>query len=94
MNGGIDRGPCLFYWALSYRRKLIRTVWFAGITLLTMVLLQVGGIFPDPEGWVFIGLVAVVAVGQAACNWFRWKDQRLDSLSAERSAGQNSSSRT
>jgi hypothetical protein len=27
MYGGTDKGPCLLYWNLSYRRKFIRSLW-------------------------------------------------------------------
>ena len=69
----IDKGPNLFYYSLSYRRKMIRNamvfpvivVWFLALFLLV-----------DLSPLVLLSLSAIVLisfVGQFVYNYFMWK---------------------
>jgi hypothetical protein len=75
MRGGVDQGFCLSYWRLSYRRKLIRTVWGCVIgALLMAVLLPKLGL----SGWQLYGLVTLaVVLGalQVLYNYNRWQSE-------------------
>src|ERR1700742_3983790 len=41
MTGGIDKGFCLIYWRMCYRRKFLRTLWIflLSVAALPLVLL-------------------------------------------------------
>jgi len=63
---GIDEGFCLSYYHLSYRRKLIRTVW---VMVLSpgMLLLEL-----PHRGTLLLVTLAIGAV-QAIYNYWKWQ---------------------
>jgi hypothetical protein len=87
MRGGADRGPCLNYWRLSYRRKFIRTLWTvpwaAGLALIHWTGLWarfVAAVFdPTVAGWADrvvwwgIGAALLAAVAQGTYTFARWR---------------------
>src|SRR4051812_22617976 len=84
MTGGIDRGFCLLYWRLSYRRKFLRTVWLSVLGLPVLVFFQLTGLSNEPLqllagryaywlGWGLIGALAAIGVLQAWYTWLRWR---------------------
>jgi hypothetical protein len=84
MRGGIDKGPCVRYSRLSYRRKLIRTGWVALLGLPLLSVLHVGGVIPrglrrfgvpDAEtvGWGIVACCAGVCILQAWYNLYQWR---------------------
>lgn len=68
---GIDQGRCLVYWLLSFRRRLIRDLWFAPIGLA----LGIGLVFASHASrfWVVGLLLSQLAIPY---NYFKW--QRLE----------------
>ncbi len=78
MTGGIDRGPCWWYSRLSYRRKLIRTLW---ITPLAFALAGVTYLYGPSLAFIpaslFLPLMGAAAIGQIGYNWFRWSRESL-----------------
>jgi hypothetical protein len=63
---GIDKGFCLVYFSLSYRRKLIRTLWMMPFAFVLLFL-----DIPYPVLW-FVGSL-VLSIIQAAYNFYQWK---------------------
>jgi hypothetical protein len=82
MTGGVDQGPCLSYWKLSYRRKMIRTLW--GATLLPIVVVlhvsgsmsgmigSVGCPRPVKAAWWWAGWCYATFPLQLGYNYYRW----------------------
>jgi hypothetical protein len=68
---GVDQGPCLTYWSLSYRRRLVRDLWSIPIFVLMAIWL----IYRHPSSWWWLLLVPV-ALGSTVYNYFQW--QRLE----------------
>jgi hypothetical protein len=73
----VDKGFCLDYWRLSYRRKLIRSLWCIPFALLVVPLM------PYSSGWARslyerLGPWAIGALLLAACsiqvgyNYYMW----------------------
>lgn len=73
MSEKIDKGFELIYWKLTYRRKLIRTLWMVPFVFLMLLL---------PADFVELGLprnvhivLALVLFGvQAAYNYCKWRN--------------------
>jgi uncharacterized protein (TIGR03067 family) len=81
MRGGIDKGFCLNYWRLSYRRKFIRDLWSMAIFLPLLGLLFWWQEWGNVSG--LIALLLVLGVWTAAGNYRRWQaDRRIDALVA------------
>jgi hypothetical protein len=76
MVGGCDKGFCLNYWKLSYRRKFLRTIWG-----LAIVLVGAAAIFATQQGYrtvpgyVVLGTVLLIGVAQAIYNYSRWQSE-------------------
>ena len=71
MSGGIDKGYCLEYFQLSYRRKLIRTLWFLPFSFLLLV-----PPYPHWFQWSVFGLTLVVGLVQGVYNYRKWQTER------------------
>jgi len=55
MDNGIDKGFCLMYHKLSYRRKFIRTIWmtpFAILVIYIVTSLNPNSIYLFPIGYI------------------------------------------
>jgi hypothetical protein len=87
MRGGVERGICLNYWRLSYRRKFIRAAWMAAVILTVLVAFQVTGELDDylgsvnkrpmeGKGWRIVGIVAALIAFQLAYTFLRWRSER------------------
>ncbi len=75
MKNGVDKGFCVAYYALSYRRKFIRTLWVLAFSPLLLLLHQI----PTAHSfisylWIFFFTV-VVGVAQATYNYKKWKQE-------------------
>lgn len=75
MSEKVDRGvePC--YWRLSYRRRMIRTLWLSPILCVILA----AGIYKRSfsfalAGTVGAGLFAGILI-QAAYNYKKWKEE-------------------
>ena len=76
MRGGVDRGFCLIYWKLSYRRKFWRTLW----TILIGLLLVIGVVAFSSKrfgtlDYLFVAAIAVIGVLQAFYSYYRWQSE-------------------
>ena len=70
----VDKGMEFCYWNLSYRRRLIRTLWMVPIWILLVILLHTkfqSRIFTCIVG----GLSGILLWIQAAYNYKKWKDK-------------------
>ena len=77
MRYGIDKGFCLSYHELSYRRKLIQTIWVIAFSPLILLLsrLPSAPIYNLPFYlWGFL-LTVVIGVIQAIYNFVKWKQE-------------------
>lgn len=82
MNGGCDKGFCLSYYKLSYRRKFIRTIWTLVIgSLAVAALLKFRPVLWTKPTWLVICGVVLVLIFliQAAYNYSRWQAELRDS---------------
>ena len=76
MHRGCDKGFCISYWRLSYRRKCFRTIW---TTLIGLII--VAALFAWRSGEVsrpvYSLLAALLALGvlQAVYNYWRWQKE-------------------
>lgn len=79
MKGGIDRGSCLLYGHLSYRRKLIRTVW-ANAVLIALICFTTMGVnqFFDKAILIGVSVIAIAAVAIAIHNAICWQQERRE----------------
>lgn len=79
MKGGIDRGWCLLYKHLSYRRKLIRTVW-ANAVLIAMICFTTMGVnqFFDTAVLIGVSVITIAAGATAIHNAIRWQQERRE----------------
>ena len=71
-NEKVDKGFQLIYWKLSYRRKFIRTVWFALFLPLLAFMPQAIKPFGLERVQVII-LFALILILQAGYNYYMWK---------------------
>ncbi len=76
MYGGCDQGFCFSYWSLSYRRKLIRSIWSTIIAIpIWIVVLTFQS---DMSGWLICAIVVVATLGgvlQALYNYRCWQTE-------------------
>ncbi len=94
MKDGIDMGPCLSYWRLSYRRKFIRTLWMAPFVLFAIGLAATASylVFGPALHLAPLQITSVAAlimsmawIVQAGYNLVRWRMEH--GSSHEASAG-------
>ena len=82
----IDKGFCLFYWKLSYRRKFIRTLWTIPYAVIVIVLILMAERHLDAFRFPFPGLgtngfiilIIFVSVFQLVYNYIRWKREQAE----------------
>lgn len=74
MRGGIDKGFCVNYWRLSYRRKFLRDLWVGALVCILLVVLS------QLLKWENLGmlLATLFAVGlvSAGYNYRQWQAER------------------
>ena len=74
MSEKVDKGIEVCYWKLSYRRKLIRTLWM--IPVLIMINIVICKEFPAYSYARIIGVILFLPVFiQAAYNYKKWKNE-------------------
>jgi hypothetical protein len=73
MTKPIDKGFCLSYWKLSYRRKLIRTLWTIPLVGLLILLPEHSFILKYFTRAEVGGLLFLAAAIQATYNYLKWK---------------------
>ncbi len=59
---GIDKGFCLNYYKLSYRRKLIRTLWLSPVVLMVLAVSK-----------AFFWICLLLLAAQAVYNFAMWQ---------------------
>lgn len=93
MKDGIDKGFCLSYWRLSYRRKFIWSLWSIAIGYPVLVALQVSGLFPEglssygvpypvQVGWGWIVFWFIVGGFAAWDSYYRWQAEKRNAIEA------------
>lgn len=80
MKNGLDKGFCVDYYSLSYRRKFIRTLWAMAASPLLLLLPH---LFPSTAQYAKLYLLIVVGIMiggpfQAAYNYYRWKNEERE----------------
>ena len=73
MSEKIDKGFQLNYWKLTYRRKLIRTLWMAPFVFLVLLLPADFALLPLPRNGLIVIVLALSGV-QAAYNYYKWRN--------------------
>lgn len=74
MSEKVDKGVEFCYWKLSYRRKLIRTLWM--IPVLIMINIAFYKAFPAYSYARIIGVILFLPVFiQATYNYKKWKNE-------------------
>lgn len=74
MSEKVDKGVEFCYWKLSYRRKLIRTLWM--IPVLIMINIVIYKEFPAYSYARIIGVILFLPVFiRAAYNYKKWKNE-------------------
>lgn len=74
MSEKVDKGIGFCYWKLSYRRKLIRTLWM--VPVLIIINIAFCKEFPAYSYARIIGVILFLPVFiQAAYNYKKWKDE-------------------
>ena len=74
MTDKIDKGFSFSYWRLSYRRKLIRTLWTSPAMFLFLL-------YPEETQFLSLDRNSVMALAflvvsaQAYYNYYRWKKE-------------------
>jgi hypothetical protein len=81
MRGGCDRGFCLTYYKLSYRRKFIRTIWMFAIGAVIIA----GLLVMRPEAWqkpmyvvVPASVLTLVFLVQAGYTYSKWQAEKRE----------------
>ena len=79
-NEKIDQGFVFFFWKLSSRRKLIRTLWLLPLLLTALILVQIT--FEDHLFTAAIGSeILLVFIVQLAYYYVKWKSDKQSSQS-------------
>lgn len=72
----IDKGFCLSYSKLSYRRKFIRTLWFGLLFIIYFFTrMHPSKIIHSPLSWL-VGVVILIWLGQATYTYKKWKSEK------------------
>lgn len=74
-DGLIDQGTCLIYYRLSYRRRIIRSLWMTLLSPLLLLLILLPGFPPAFPVSLFVFSV-VGSLLQAAWNYFIFRNHR------------------
>lgn len=73
-NDKVDKGFELIYWKLSYRRKLIRTLWLLPFTLILCVIMTLLTIDIDKKIPIIFTIILVSATTiQLIYNYYMWQ---------------------
>lgn len=74
MGGGCDKGFCLVYWSLSYRRKFIRTLWtFAFALLAAAALFAKRPVIRTMPAFTVATVLVLMFLAQTFYNYRRWQ---------------------
>ena len=76
----VDKGMAINYYRLSYRRKLMRTIYSAPLILLGLVFIYYFAEWPTP---IFLSFCLFILVGfilQAFYNYYKWKNTEQPTL--------------
>ncbi|MGC4047472.1 MAG: hypothetical protein QM758_27060 [Armatimonas sp.] len=74
-DGLIDQGPCVVYFMLSYRRRIIRSLWMALLSPLLLLMLLLPGYPPEMAVYLFIFSV-VGSLLQALWNYAVFRNRQ------------------
>ena len=76
MKGGVDKGFCLSYWRLSYRRKFLRTLWMIPWALAALVVMLITDPFGIIVSWIYAGFLAASLLAQGIYNYRKWQREQ------------------
>src|SRR3569832_303610 len=88
-DGKVDRAFALFWWTLSYRRKMIRSLWLIPFAFLIPLLAEPGRAWPEAlfsalTPWGVAGLLAALCVAQAAYYYHLWQKHEANHVPVPR----------
>ena len=76
----VDKGMAINYYRLSYRRKLMRTIYSAPLILGGLVFIYSFAEWSFPVYLTFCLLIIVGFILQALYNYFKWKSTEQPTL--------------
>jgi hypothetical protein len=75
MTGGQDKGFCLYYYKLSYRRKFLRTLWLMATAIIFTLALAMSREGNDARIWGLVLAATVIGCWQAKHCYYQWKSE-------------------
>lgn len=69
----LDTGFALFYYKLSYRRKMIRTLWSIPIIIICLIIIFLTPAWNFQLRLIIISLLLLSFLLQLAYNYYMWK---------------------
>ncbi len=82
MTHKTDKGFQPIYWNLSYRRKLIRTLWLSPLIFLFFLLPEETEFFGLSRN-LFVAFLFVLVAVQAYYNYYKWKISERSSINED-----------
>ena len=76
----VDKGMAINYYRLSYRRKLMRTIYSAPLILAALIFIFNFAEWPVPLYLTFCLLVIVGFILQVLYNYYKWKNTEQPTL--------------
>jgi hypothetical protein len=70
----VDQGQEFVYWNLSYKRKLIRTLWLSPLVLIVLIIPEPYLLFNLPKN-IFFSICLAAFLTQIIYNYYRWKKE-------------------
>ena len=69
----VDTGFALFYYKLSYRRKMIRSFWSIPIIIICLIIIYLTPVWNFQLRLIIISLLLLSFLLQLAYNYYMWK---------------------
>lgn len=79
----VDKGFVFAFYKLSYRRKLIRTLWSVPLIILCLFIIYKLAYWSQIEFILFSGILVVVIIGQFCYDFAKWKKYEQDPLGGD-----------
>ena len=76
----VDKEMAINYYRLSYRRKLMRTIYSAPLILAGLVFIYYFAEWPAPQFISFCLLILVGFILQVLYNYYKWKNTEQPTL--------------
>ena len=76
MQDGIDKGFCLSFSKLSYRRKLIRTIWILAVCIpIGCLAAALSDEKHATDKWAAVVAVLILGGGQVIYSYYKWQNE-------------------